>query len=463
MLLITIYNLRIIKSLKSINNDFKKSLSLIGLCTLIISISSMPLPLNQYAYSLARNYLKGNEKFSQNTDKLSIKEKVVNLYYEKLKHDELIATKNKFYPALPVEDTLNEIVERPLYSILKQLPKGGNLHIHENQMLNRKIFLEIILSLPDSEFLYICIKENHPDCVLPSSCKCTENYLKFFKKNVENGFIKLNDSGLSVDDIVKRTTLIGILNSQNPKVSPTDSKTRWKLSNQGAVFDIYDDLFKYNVTRYAYMKAVLDGSLEENSQLVEFRRGPFGKTFYFDSNDDRVLIKQDEELENLLEFKNQYKIENPKFIDFVYLIYSSRSSKKATKNILASSLDLQEKFPEFIRGYDLVGEEDAGYSLLFHSDSLIDGFNRSLNKNPGFNYFFHAAETNMPEDDAVSRYDDSVSALDNIYDAIVFKTYRIGHGLGFIKHPELYPYLKDRNIAIEICPSSNQILGYFNY
>jgi hypothetical protein len=58
-----------------------------------------------------------------------------------------------------------------------------------------------------------------------------------------------------------------------------------------------------------------------------------------------------------------------------------------------------------------------------------------------------------------SEFGDDSSTLDNTYDAIVFQTHRIGHGLGFFKQPKLYPYLKERSIAFEICPASNQILG----
>jgi adenosine deaminase CECR1 len=121
---------------------------------------------------------------------------------------------------------------------------------------------------------------------------------------------------------------------------------------------------------------------------------------------------------------------------------------------------IQAQYPDLIRGYDLVGEEDQGHTLLFHSQSLIQGFNFSQSgSNHTFNYYFHAAETSWPNDVFPSEFGDDSSTLDNTYDAIVFQTHRIGHGLGFFKHPKLYPYLKERSIAFEICPASNQILG----
>ena len=37
---------------------------------------------------------------------------------------------------------------------------------------------------------------------------------------------------------------------------------------------------------------------------------------------------------------------------------------------------------------------------------------------------------------------------------------RIGHGLALIKHPRLMQIVKERGIAVEVCPISNQLLGY---
>lgn len=43
-------------------------------------------------------------------------------------------------------------------------------------------------------------------------------------------------------------------------------------------------------------------------------------------------------------------------------------------------------------------------------------------------------------------------------DAILLGTRRIGHGYALTKHPKLIELVKSNNIAIEVSPSSNQIL-----
>ena len=49
---------------------------------------------------------------------------------------------------------------------------------------------------------------------------------------------------------------------------------------------------------------------------------------------------------------------------------------------------------------------------------------------------------------------------ENLYDAILLGAARIGHGVALIKHPRLMQIVKERGIGVEVCPISNQLLGY---
>ena len=53
-----------------------------------------------------------------------------------------------------------------------------------------------------------------------------------------------------------------------------------------------------------------------------------------------------------------------------------------------------------------------------------------------------------------------MATIQNAYEAILLGVRRIGHGLGFIKHPYLLELIHERQIPIESCVISNQILGY---
>lgn len=50
----------------------------------------------------------------------------------------------------------------------------------------------------------------------------------------------------------------------------------------------------------------------------------------------------------------------------------------------------------------------------------------------------------------------------NVVDAILLNSKRIGHGLNLNKHSYLLDHIRDEKICLEICPISNQFLGYYN-
>ena len=46
----------------------------------------------------------------------------------------------------------------------------------------------------------------------------------------------------------------------------------------------------------------------------------------------------------------------------------------------------------------------------------------------------------------------------NLFDAILLNATRIGHGYAITKHPNAMKLAIDRNITLEVCPISNQVL-----
>jgi len=61
--------------------------------------------------------------------------------------------------------------------------------------------------------------------------------------------------------------------------------------------------------------------------------------------------------------------------------------------------------------------------------------------------FFHAGETHE-------------RTCQNIHDAIMLGTKRIGHGFQIQLFPYLQDLVKEKDICIEVCPLSNMVLGY---
>ena len=106
-------------------------------CILIKSlVFGFPVPFNQYSYIVARNQLQKID--SLDLKETSEKERIVALYFEKLKSDEFKRTKKHFHGSKPIETEFNQIKGSELFSKLKFLPKGGNF----GSYLNLNVFIE---------------------------------------------------------------------------------------------------------------------------------------------------------------------------------------------------------------------------------------------------------------------------------------------------------------------------------
>ena len=254
---------------------------------------------------------------------------------------------------------------------------------------------------------------------------------------------------------------------ENATKYPTDSDMRWKqmdpLWGRGS-----SQIIKNIKIKEKYLKAMFKTSLEEGVQYIESRSSLSGGLYtldptYSDTNGKRYF---DNTVEHELNFTTgiikNFTRDNPDFIGMKRVVSTSRSSATIAKikDKIQHMLKFHKKYPSFIVGYDLVSEEDQGRSHLFFLDSFLTLYDDKA-KRKKIDLYLHTAETNFAADQRISQHqDDPVAALKNTYDAILLGAKRVGHGLGFIKHPYLMKLMKDRKIAVEVCPISNQLLGF---
>lgn len=81
------------------------------------------------------------------------------------------------------------------------------------------------------------------------------------------------------------------------------------------------------------------------------------------------------------------------------------------EDYLETLTELRKAYPNFVVGFDLVGQEDKGKPLTEFADKL-----NSVDRDVRF--FFHAGETNW----------NGQSTDLNLFDAFLLNTKRIGHG-----------------------------------
>ncbi len=138
---------------------------------------------------------------------------------------------------------------------------------------------------------------------------------------------------------------------------------------------------------------------------------------------------------------------------------SSWHESYPAKTRFALILDLVRNYPEAVFDFQIeqleqvaseakniigvgLGGGNDGKSLL----EFRDGFSRASNL--GFALFAHAGEHGPPS-----------VAVQEVLDAVDLGVKRIGHGIHALKSKEVLNLLKTRDIALEICPSSNQMIG----
>ena len=97
----------------------------------------------------------------------------------------------------------------------------------------------------------------------------------------------------------------------------------------------------------------------------------------------------------------------------------------------------------------MCGQEDAGQPLSYWVPELLRMRKRCDDLKLDLPFIFHAGETLNYGGDSDG----------NVTDAILLGTKRIGHGFSIAKHPVLVDLCKKKDIAIELCPTSNEILG----
>lgn len=113
------------------------------------------------------------------------------------------------------------------------------------------------------------------------------------------------------------------------------------------------------------------------------------------------------------------------------------------ENTVKMHYQIKDDDDDFIVGIDLVNEEDTSRSIS-EFEGLIT---KTLADAPKLNLNLHAGESTSPENCEIKK-------------AVYLGAKRIGHGLNLWAHPELVEEIKENDICLEVCPVSNQSLGF---
>ncbi|CAI9726124.1 adenosine deaminase 2 [Octopus vulgaris] len=235
-------------------------------------------------------------------------------------------------------------------------------------------------------------------------------------------------------------------------------------SNQTAIWKTFEEYFSLtrNLIRYKpvfskYIHHGLTELLKDNIQHVEIRIS-LSSTYQLDGNRSSSLTVA----EQLVSAINSFRREECSNCTVRIIVTCHRNAPDSViSQRLEDAISISQKYPKYFAGFDLVGQEDTGKTLKTLMNIL---------KNKNISFFFHAGETNVNYEmlksnvgffNFISLKNEQGSPIDeNLVDAILLGTKRIGHGYALVKHPALLKLVQKRNLPIEVCPISNQVLGF---
>lgn len=413
----------------------KKCSQLFTACLLLQIILSSSGFISAQENADKKRYLAARQKLIQNERRLnpaskirlSPDEKVANDYLMSLKRDEIKGTSGSFPPAKNFFLVKSKVAESPLLEIFKKMPKGAILHAHPGAIGDFHWLIS------DGTYLPNCYIYTGPD---------TNSYvngsLAFFKTPPDDNWKLVKDlreaasDKAHFDEKLYQSITLGAEDLTQPDIWVEFEKCWSRVGGLQEYLPVYREFFRNELETIAL----------ENVQVLELRSFLGGP-----SDLDGTSYDAEQTLQLYRQFLQETRTKYP---DFLLKIIYTRERAASPENVLKylrRALQLRKKYPDIIKGFDLVNEEDRSHPLIDFLDGFLQAAREARAMKVGLPYFFHAGESNWTENE-------------NTFDALLLNSKRIGHGLALIKHPLLLQRLRQRKIAIEVCPISNQVLGY---
>lgn len=357
---------------------------------------------------------------------LSAKEILVNKYLMVAKWQELadgFKNPGMFPPARHFFEAKDDIERSEVFALIRKMPKGGALHIHDVGLSS----LDYVMNVTYREHLYACIDGENIQLLFadpPPKGDCWKP-MKLLRQEApsENEFNQWLGS---------KMTMV----TDDPQGKYPDVNIAWtKFDN---IFMLITPMLSYRPVFLDYFRNTLQEFYNDNVNYMEMR-GIIPTLYELDGQTYTPV----EIMGMLKQVADQFLADHPDFLGVKYIYAPPRRVDNATMDVyLKNFWDMKRAYPDFLVGFDLVGQEDVGQPLT----KFIKHLQREAKD---VKFFFHAGESDW----------NGMSTDMNLVDAVLLNTTRIGHGYGLVKHPGVMKEVKDRGIGVEINPISNQVLA----
>ncbi|XP_053487399.1 adenosine deaminase 2-A [Ictalurus furcatus] len=359
---------------------------------------------------------------------LDKKEQLLDKKLYQMKQQEIAAP--DFPPAMHFFKAKSLIDASPVFSVLQKMPKGAALHVHDFSMVGVEW---LVKNVTYRENCYVCFTNNSFvrfvfSSVQPKAASYCSTWALLKTLREKHNTTELDNS------FIRNLTLF----TEDPDSDYSNQDVVWKRFEQAFLVayglvthaPVFKD-YLYEGFRQFYM---------DNIMYVEIR-ALLPLTYELDGRKN----SRDWSMRACQEVLQRFTAQYPDFFGarFIFTVHRGLNSTQAVQ-VVEEAMLLQRNFPDIMAGFDFVGREDSGNPLWYFKKAL------GLPEEHGVQlpYFFHAGET-----------DSEGTAVDqNMMDALLFNTSRIGHGFAMPRHPVVKELARKMDVAVEVCPISNQVL-----
>ena len=378
--------------------------------------------------------------------------------------EDSLADKNggNLYPGMMFTLARERMETTELWKVIEKMPKGALLHAHMDAMIDIDWLVD--QALAEKGFCILA-----PEGLTDKDKRSTSTLQ--FRYYPDEEIKKQKNTGSIWTTAYKSDTPIPIREAQ--RTFPDDETTfkKWLINRctvtseeslchhhgLDAIWRKFQSTFRVITWMFTYepifrraIQRLLGQLASDSINYVDFRIA-FVFEFRKQGRTTGQIGKYDDFFKVLGEEIDKFKrSEAGKNFKGVRMIWTA--IRKMDNRTLADSMKecirMKKKFPQIICGFDFVAQEDSGRPLKDLTPLVFWFKKKCAEAGVDLPFFFHAGEC----------LGDGDSTDNNLFDALLLGTRRIGHGYSLYKHPLLIDMVKDKKILVESCPISNEIL-----
>ena len=362
------------------------------------------------------------------------------------------------YPGMMFSLARRTVETTKSWQIVRRMPKGALLHAHFDAMIDTDWLIDQVLA---TEGMVMMAHQGL------SSAEARENaFISFqYTKTTPKDFTSIWSDNYLDKQLVPVKAAADTYPKDGKNGFRTWLESRCAITQEESLnhhhgvdaiwrkfqstFPILGSMIFYEPIFRVAVQRLLHQLLEDGLRWVDFRIAFVFK--YRRENHDEPEATYDE-------FFNVFREEVKKFqateegkrfwgCRFIWTTLR-RLGKKEIVESMKQCISMKSAHPDLIAGFDLVGQEDMGRSLADLTPELFWFRKRCVENQVDLPFFFHAGEC-LGDGDETDQ---------NLFDAILLGTRRIGHGFSLYKHPLLMEMVKQKKILVESCPISNEVL-----